>query len=241
MTQRSNRRRPGRATAWRQRAFWTIYALAYDALWDAPLTDEVVAAVEASIEPGEPVLEVGAGTGLVAQRLARHGRRVVATEPAAAMRRRFQERCPQVPVSAHAIEELTPDLVDEALGRGGVVLAVHVIHVTEDPVRALEQLRCVAGPRPLVIVTPVRGANLAQLARAHAAAGRSRPGVAGFLLVHALLAPAIALLGPRPAPRRGTEGAEGSPPPSAIVRGVAEVVTLSSASFRASRATTRDP
>lgn len=87
-------------------------AAVYDRWYETPLgafaEEREMAALEqlvAPLSPERPIVEVGAGTGRVAAWLARRDFRVIAVEPAAAMRRYGEQRTAGLPVqwiAAHA-------------------------------------------------------------------------------------------------------------------------------------------
>ena len=96
---------------------------------------------------GGEILDVGAGTGNYAATLARLGYRVIAVEPAAAMRRQARE-APGVRWVAATAEWLP--LTDGCAEGGVCVLALH--HFV-DARAALSEVRRVVGGSPIVIFT----------------------------------------------------------------------------------------
>jgi ubiquinone/menaquinone biosynthesis C-methylase UbiE len=59
-----------------------------------------------NVKPGDKVLDLAAGTGKWTERLVRHGCEVYAAEPSKAMREKFSERMPSVPVTDALAEAL---------------------------------------------------------------------------------------------------------------------------------------
>jgi Dimethyladenosine transferase (rRNA methylation) len=173
----------------RHRLFWSIYARIYDQLWDTPHLEAVCAHIDSALPAGEPVLDVGAGTGIVTSHLMRSGRAVVAGEPDPAMAERFTRRHPDVPLVRSVLAEL-PAVP------GSHVVAVNVLHLLDDPIGGLRRLRELSGPdRLVVVVTPDPTAGLLDLAAAQRRAGVPPWRVARFVLWHMLLAPLAVLCG----------------------------------------------
>jgi hypothetical protein len=172
--------------------FWRAYSRAYDSLWNNELHLEVSAAVAELLDPTLPVIEVGAGTGLTTERLFAAGFLVEPSEPDPAMRKRFLERLPEIPVGTHGAEEAFGD------GRPKNVVAVNVLHLVADPASTLHHLQRVAGPDgTVVVVTPQERASIASTTLALRRSGSSLGAVARFLSLQLALVPLTALGGPR--------------------------------------------
>src|SRR5262249_51770835 len=151
---------------------------------DNPLADEVAARIQRALPPGRPVLELGAGTGLITRRLVAGGFAVSASEPEPHMRRRLRARLPGVALTSQRCEDV------RAGAEAGSVVAVNGVHMTSDPLLAIGTLRAAAGPGGVaVVVAPHANATLPAVARALHDAGCSKAVVARFLGLHALLAP----------------------------------------------------
>lgn len=171
------------------RLLWAIYARQYDRLWDHPLTSAVAGSVADHLDHALPTSEVGAGTGLVTACIERRGIEVDASEPRLAMARPFQERLGRLP-------RLLPLHEVAASTAPRNVVAVNVLHLTEDPGAALGHLRRLAGPGGRVIwATPAAGVTMWSMTRALRTAGWPRRRILGFVTRHALLAPLVALAG----------------------------------------------
>ena len=173
--------------------FWRLYARWYDTLWDTPLTSAVAARVVALLPAGLPVVELGAGTGLVTRHLVGPTRVVRASEPDRYMRARLRAR--SLPLAG-----LTTETIDGCRLPAGdhAVVAVNVLHLVPDASRALARLTALAGPGGRVIlVVPAAGATVTRVARAHRSAGASRGHAVLFCLAHAVLGPVALLAGVR--------------------------------------------
>jgi SAM-dependent methyltransferase len=170
-------------TGWRQRLFWSVYARLYDHLWDTPHLREVCAEIDALLPAHAAVLEVGAGTGIVAGHLIGAGRRVVGCEPSAPMAMRFAKRLP-------AVALIRADLTDLPSGSAANVVAVNLVHLLDDPPAALARLLevCTAGGQ-VIVVTPDPGAGVWEVAEAQRRRGVHPLRVLRFALWHVLLAP----------------------------------------------------
>lgn len=178
--------------------FWRFYAAVYDRLWDHELTDEVAAAVGQLAPRDQPVMEIGAGTGLVTERLRDLGFTVTAVEPEPAMARRLRRRVPEVPVSSGTLVECAAADPTTAAGTNGplTVVAAHVLHFLADPADASRRLRELAGPGGTVIVVTPRGdRGLLGTAAALRAAGGRVGRATTFVLWHLALAPLASAAG----------------------------------------------
>lgn len=173
------------------RLHWKAYRSIYDALWDNELTTSVAEAVHEQLDDRMPVDEIGAGTGLVTQRLVAAGLHVTAVEPDDYLRRRLQMRCPAAEVSASPLKQLCPPRT-----RPRSVVAVNVAHFLDDPQDALDRLRRRAGEGgQLVVVTPSPTVSLTAVALAQRALGVPRRRVLRFLALHIAIAPLTIVLG----------------------------------------------
>ena len=177
--------------------FWRVYAASYDALWDTELT-AIVARRVLEEAPGDlPVVEVGAGTGLITRELAAARRVVRACEPNAHMRAHLLAKGLKVDcVTSESIEDLRLPPGDYC------VIAVNVLHLVADAPGCLERLLAIAGPGGRVIaVVPAPQASVRSVARAQRVAGASTTRCLRFRAAHLLLGPLAMLTGSRPQPR----------------------------------------
>lgn len=162
---------------------WRCYACWYDRLWDHRVTELVGRTVASHLDPRLAVVEVGAGTGLVTTHLVRGSFGVDASEPRAAMARRFERRIGHPPTPI-ALEGLEPD------GEAHNVVAAGVVHLTPDPARTIGHLRLLAGSDGRVVWTAPRpGLTLRAMDRALRRAGWPGRRRFEFLVAHLALAP----------------------------------------------------
>jgi len=114
------------------------------------------------------------------------------------MRRRFRSRLASTPLGNGGIE----DLRDERSGPASVI-AVNVVHLTQDPVAAIAELRRRATARGrVVVVTPCPSATLLSVGRAQRRIGVTRLHVMRFIALHVVLAPLTILAQGSKAPGR---------------------------------------
>lgn len=110
----------------------------------APFTAAVADLLAATVDPGRPVLDVGAGSGQLAAALAALGLQVIALDLSVPMLRR-------VPAGLRrAAADATRLPVRD--GAAGAVLAAHVLHVVPDWRAAAAELDRVAGADGVVLV-----------------------------------------------------------------------------------------
>jgi SAM-dependent methyltransferase len=150
--------------------------------YPAALLDTV--AMVTGIQPGEPVLEVGAGTGKATRALAGRGWRVTGLEPSAQMRRLLALRCagsPGITVSDQFLETFA------GAERFRLIFAAQSWHWTDRGVRyqRVHELLAPGGWLALAWNTPRRtdrslDADLDHIYQVHAGGLRARePGSAG--------------------------------------------------------------
>jgi SAM-dependent methyltransferase len=155
------------------RAFWSAYAVVYDAIWDGPFTRSVIDRVVSELPDEGEIVDLGCGTGLVGRAAIRAGRTVIGVDAVPAMLRRALRR-ERVSCAVEA------DAADTGLETGcaaGVTI-VNVLHVHPDPAAVLaEAVRIAAPGAPIVIATPDAGVTHERLAAADRALGRSWPGI----------------------------------------------------------------
>lgn len=156
-------------------------------LWDGPLTSAVARQVALQITPGSSLLEVGAGTGLCSRELLAIAGSFEATEPNATMARRFSDRLPDVALLPISIEEIGESQYHH-------VVAVNVVHLTNDPAAAVAHLRAACRPDgTLVVATPHASPGVVRAVLAHRRAGAGMWFCARFVGIHVALAPFIML------------------------------------------------
>ena len=175
--------------------FWSVYARVYDQLWDNALMAAVCAQVARMLPAGTPVLDVGAGTGIVAAHLQAVGHEVTACEPMPAMAIRCARRLPGLALNRTRCEDLAANSAEN-------VVAVNMVHMLADPAVGVARLRraCLPGG-VVVLVTPDPDNGLLAVAFAQRRVGVSWWRVARFVGWHLLLGPFAVVCG-MPAPRR---------------------------------------
>lgn len=136
-----------------------LYAATYDRV-TGPLERALLAERRARLLadlPGE-VLDVGAGTGANLRHF-RSARRVVATEPDPAMRRRMAAKLADAPVPAEVADDAAEALRHPDASFDAVVFTLALCTVT-DPDRALAEARRVLRPGGrLIVLEHVRGSG----------------------------------------------------------------------------------
>lgn len=129
------------------RALWASFAAQYDDR--VPVCEAVLDILKSLVQPGDTVLDVGAGTGRYALPLARVARRVTALDPSPAMLARLREKMRVQGISN--IDLLESTLEDAELAPHDLVLAAWSLYRQRDILAGLRQLVQVAR-RALVIV-----------------------------------------------------------------------------------------
>jgi ubiquinone/menaquinone biosynthesis C-methylase UbiE len=99
-----------------------------------------------AIDGRERVLEVGAGTGLVTETVARKARQVIATDYAAGMVARLQDRVRAAGVNNVAVEQADLYQLRFEAQSFDAVIAANVLHLVPDFPGALTALRRVVKP-----------------------------------------------------------------------------------------------
>jgi SAM-dependent methyltransferase len=113
-----------------------------------PAARELVAA--AGIQPGEHVVDVGAGTGNVALVAAGLGARVTAVEPATRLREVIQEAAGGRDVT---VVDGTAGAIPLADGSADVILSNFAVIFAPDPRAAIAELARVAAPHSRILIT----------------------------------------------------------------------------------------
>jgi SAM-dependent methyltransferase len=113
-----------------------------------PAAKELVAA--ARIQPGEHVVDVGAGTGNVALVAAELGARVTAVEPAARLREVIREAAGERDLT---VVDGTAAAIPLADGSADVILSNFAVIFAPDPRAAIAELARVAAPHGRILIT----------------------------------------------------------------------------------------
>ena len=133
--------------------FWDNVAWAYDLFakgLNRTANRRLCAAVAAQLRPGDRALECACGTGLLTEVLARHCESVVATDFSAKMLRQTARKCRRFGnVQLAQADILQLPYADESFD---VVVAANVIHLLDEPRRALRELDrvCRVGGRLII-------------------------------------------------------------------------------------------
>ncbi len=109
----------------RSRAFWALYALGYDRIWDSPLTQGLAARVATTLPRAGQVVDLGGGTGLMT---AAYPARTVSVDTSPAMLRRATSRL-------RVSETITAPAENTGLTTGTVsaVIVSNVLHLHPNP------------------------------------------------------------------------------------------------------------
>jgi phosphatidylethanolamine/phosphatidyl-N-methylethanolamine N-methyltransferase len=136
------------------RAYWNRHARHYDrsmALLGKPLP-RMLELVAQAVRGKDRVLEVAAGTGLVTAVLASEAREVVATDYAAAMVERLQQRIRDGGLQNVSAEQADLYALRFEEHSFDAVVAANVLHLVPDLPKALASLRRVVRPGGLLVL-----------------------------------------------------------------------------------------
>ncbi|MCU1551136.1 MAG: Methyltransferase type 11 [Glaciihabitans sp.] len=148
---------------------WFAYALAYDLIWDSPLTREVARCIVDSSATDGLIVDLGCGTGLVAVEFLRNGLVVIGVDASSRMLRRALRRSR---ISTAVLSGADHTRINS--GVAATVLLSNVLHLHPDPAAILAEAVRIAGPGAhIVIATPTESASNDLLARTDLALGRS--------------------------------------------------------------------
>jgi SAM-dependent methyltransferase len=116
-----------------------------------PYPDALIARLSELTGPGRPVVDLGAGTGLLAAPLARAGHPVLAVEPARAMLAVCAEACAGLPVTPVLAPAESTGLGDVA---AGLVLLADAVHWIDPAAAGAEAGRLLAPDGVAAVVAP---------------------------------------------------------------------------------------
>lgn len=141
--------------------FWDNVAWVYDIFANVinrKANRQLCATVEQFISPTDEVLECACGTGLLSEGIARRCKSLIATDFSAKMLRQAERKCRKYSnITWEQANILQLRFPDECFD---VVVAANVIHLLEDPYKALQELDrvCKKGGR-MIIPTYMNGTD----------------------------------------------------------------------------------
>ena len=141
--------------------FWDNVAWVYDIFANVinrKANRQLCATVEQFISPTDEVLECACGTGLLSEGIARRCKSLIATDFSAKMLRQAERKCRKYRnITWEQADILQLRFPDECFD---VVVAANVIHLLEDPYKALQELDrvCKKGGR-MIIPTYMNGTD----------------------------------------------------------------------------------
>ena len=133
--------------------FWDRAAGVYDLfanVWNKKTHGALCAYVEAQISPADEVLECACGTGLLTEGIAAKCKRLVATDFSEKMLEKAEKKCGKFGNVTFKRENILQ--IDEPDGRFDAVVAANVIHLLDEPLRALAELDRVCKPGGRLII-----------------------------------------------------------------------------------------
>jgi SAM-dependent methyltransferase len=171
------------------RRWWAGYAAVYDWLWRGPISDGLADAIAARVVAvGEPVIDAGTGTGLIAGRLARTCE-IIGLDSSPAMLARAAA------VPGRWILATAPYLPLRT-GAAATVVAANLVHLCADPPAVIRALAALLRPGGRLILTwPADGTGPLRVARAELAGGAAALPTLARLAVRAVVAVTAALTG----------------------------------------------
>jgi SAM-dependent methyltransferase len=171
------------------RRWWAGYAAVYDWLWRGPISDGLADAIAARVAAaGEPIIDAGTGTGLIAGRLARTSP-VIGLDSSPAMLARAATR------PGRWILATAPYLPLRS-GTAATVVAANLVHLCADPPVVIGALAALLRPGGRLILTwPSDGTGPLRVARAEIAGGSSPLPALARLAVRVVVAVTAAATG----------------------------------------------
>lgn len=171
-------------------AFWWLYAVVYDAIWDSQLTAALAEAARAQTGDADTIIDLGCGTGLMTG--ARRAR-VTGVDASASMLGRALRR-KRIDVALHGPIEDVP-LPDDAADS---VLLCNVLHLHPDPAAVLRQARRLCREGGTVVVCwPLDGLDTRSVYRIERQLGRLWISAGTAHLLRSLIGISAALTGTR--------------------------------------------
>ncbi len=144
---------PAHATAARKARFWDRIARKYaaDPIADMAGYEATLQRVQALLQPGQDVLEIGCGTGTTALRLAPFTRRLLATDVSQEMINIAREKLADRPMAQLSFAVADADAQVFGQGIYDAVLAFNVLHLVANLDQALAQAVRALRPGGLLI------------------------------------------------------------------------------------------
>ena len=133
--------------------FWDRVAGVYDLfadIFNKKTHKALIAAVSSRITPYDAVLECACGTGLLTGAIAKRCRSLVATDFSANMLKRAKKKYGALPNVTFRQADILH--LDEPDGQFDVVIAANVIHLLDEPYKALAELDRVCRSGGTIIV-----------------------------------------------------------------------------------------
>ena len=133
--------------------FWDNVAGVYDLfadIFNKETHKALIAAVSSRITPYDAVLECACGTGLLTGAIAERCRSLLATDFSANMLKRAKKKYGALPNVTFRQADILH--LDEPDGQFDVVIAANVIHLLDEPYRALQELERVCRPGGRLII-----------------------------------------------------------------------------------------
>ena len=140
--------------------FWDRVAGVYDLfanVWNKKTHKALCAYVQAQISPADEVLECACGTGLLTEGLAAKCRHLVATDFSEKMLEKAKKKCGKLGNVTFKRENILQ--IDEPDGRFDAVVAANVLHLLDEPLRALAELDRVCSRGGKIIIPTYMNEN----------------------------------------------------------------------------------
>ena len=140
--------------------FWDRVAGVYDLfadIFNKETHKALIAAVSSRITPDDAVLECACGTGLLTGAIAKRCRTLLATDFSANMLKRAKKKYGALPNVTFRQADILH--LDEPDGQFDVVIAANVIHLLDEPYKALAELDRVCRSGGMIIVPTYMNRN----------------------------------------------------------------------------------
>ncbi len=179
----------------RRRLFWDAYAIGYDVAWDSPVTSAVSSEISL-LGPFDTVVDLGCGTGLLSEHLARPGTAVTGVDSSERMLQRALGKN-RISYGVQGEVAKTP----LASSSFDCVVCANVLHLHPDPDLVIQEAsRLVRSGGLVAWVTPTAGLDQAGAVAGDRASGRSAIASFAALTVRSLITPFALMTGVRVRP-----------------------------------------